>query len=109
MEMKTELEVKLDGHLIKVGDINNIHIKSVTLESGNDDYETTSEMTVSSSMDSLIVEAFKKFADGARPKSQTRYRGEPAVILNCEDEFDKTFKIIISHHKGNILIKAISI
>jgi len=104
--METELGIKVEGSFIRIDEINNMHIKSVTLESGNDDYETTSDMTIVSSMDSLAIDSFRKFAVGRRPKSESRYRGEPAVILNCEDEEDNRFRIIISHHKGGIMVKA---
>lgn len=76
------------------------HISSIEIRQGNDDYEYTKRVVITSAKeDDLIITTMPMNGPSAK-----RLRGEPQIIVTIRPEGEglSEKQFVISHHKGSI-------
>jgi hypothetical protein len=94
-----KLQIK-DFELLSPGGDNYNHIKSVEIFSGNDDYELTEKVLITTDYNEVKI----KSKTPLKESFEARIRGEPFVRIHLQEESigDRLWYADIYHHKGNI-------
>jgi hypothetical protein len=97
-----------DAHLsvddtIRINNENYLHIQKVEVFTGDDDYNETDCVEVSSHKEQLLI---KQLLTRKSKPSSHRLRGEPSVRLFLDSEDGKKYILTVAHHKGSIHVSA---
>lgn len=102
-----KLEIENYQNTISIDGEKNFHISSVFVIAGNDDYQATDSCKIEQVGNKLTITNNFDPAKTSCPNG-SRLRYEPAVEINLVSEgYEKTHKIQISHHKGQIYLTCV--
>ena len=87
---------------LNLGQESGLHIKSIDIFTGDDEYKETECVSVTSKGSSLLM---SRRIEPKETESQFRLRNEPGVRLFIEGEYGGQYVISVNHHKGAIYFK----
>lgn len=108
--MMHELKVEIDNGRFTIGGVENFHVEAVDVFTGDDDYMETDRYSLTPdelNKTKLVVGHVMREGKVKSPGG-FRVRHEPGVIMNLVSEDGNEYSLIISHHKGGLMIKAIT-
>jgi hypothetical protein len=101
------LEIENSQKTISINGDSYMHILSVCVIAGNDSYQATDSCKIEQVGDKLTITNNFDPAKTSCPNG-SRLRYEPAVEINLISEgYERTHKIQISHHKGQIYLTCV--
>lgn len=95
-----------DSQWLEIEGVDNIHINSVEIFTGGDDYKQTDSVIIKVLGDKLNIQNNHK----KNTETPTRIRMEPGLKIHLSDETDGPGYILtLSHHKGNIKLDCVRV